>query len=102
MVEGGDRLDALLQQGVGQRAVEVESPLDRRAAARRLHTGPRDGEPVGAHPEIGHDLDVLAPAVVVVGGHVTGVAVPHPAGRVRVGVPDGGVRPPAEAAPSIW
>src|SRR5690606_14467945 len=51
--------------------------------------GPGQGETVGAQAEFGHERDVLAPAVVVVGGDVAGVAVADPAGGAGVGVPDG-------------
>src|SRR5690606_32221836 len=89
VVEGGDGLDALVQQFVGEAPVEVEALLDGGAAPGGLDAGPGQGETVGAQAEFGHERDVLAPAVVVVGGDVAGVAVADPAGGAGVGVPDG-------------
>ncbi len=81
VVEGGDGLDALLQQAVDEAPVEVEALLYGGTAAGGPDAGPGEGEPVGAQAQFGHEGDVLAPAVVVVGGDVTGVAA-----RTRPGV----------------
>src|SRR5690606_38811116 len=59
------------------------------AAPGRLHPGPGDGEAVGGQPQLRHQRDVLAVAVVVVDGYVTGVPAGRPARGVAEGVPDG-------------
>ena len=90
VVQRDPRLDAALQQAVDQPRVEVEALGVGRAAALRLDAGPGDREPVGAKAQVGHERGVLAVAVVVVGGHVAGVAAGDPAGHAAEGVPDGG------------
>ncbi len=89
VVEGDGRLDALLQQLVDQPPVEVETALDGRAAAGRLHPRPGDGEAVGVQVQVRHQRHVVAVAVIVVDSDVTGVAVGRPARCVAEGVPDG-------------
>ena len=75
VVERGPGLDAVLQERVDQAAVEVEAALVDRPGAGRLDPRPGDGEAVGAQAEVGHQRDVVAVAVVVVGGDGAGVAV---------------------------
>ena len=88
MVQRRDRTDAALEQPVDEPRVEVDAGLVRRRRARRLDARPRDGEAVGAEAELGHQVEVALPAVVVVAGDIAGVAVPHLAGRLRERVPD--------------
>src|SRR5690606_16644252 len=64
-----------------------------RARAGGLDAWPRDREAVRLQPELGHQVEVRLPTVVVVVGHVARVAVPHLAGCVAEGVPDRGAAP---------
>src|SRR5579875_2678806 len=84
----GHRGDAALGQRVGEPVVEVEAARAGRAAAIRLDPRPRDREPVGGDAEPGHQLDVLAPAVVVVGGVLAGLPVADRPGPAAERVPD--------------
>ena len=70
--------------------VEVQPLLYGGTAAGGLDTGPGQGEPVRVDTEVGHDRDVLAPAVVVIGGDVPGVTVADLARGPGERVPDGG------------
>ena len=56
-------------------AVEAHARRVERPGAVGLHPRPRDREAVGLQAERRHQVEVLAPAVVVVAGDVAGVAV---------------------------
>lgn len=88
VVEGDGRGDAGGQQGVDQPVVEVEALGVDRAVPARDHARPGDGQAVGVGAQPAHEVDVLAPAVVVVAGDVAGVAARDLARGVREGVPD--------------
>ncbi len=88
MEQGGHRGDAALVQAVEEAAVEVEAALVGRAGAVGLDPGPGDGEAVAAQPEVAHEVEVLGVAVVVVDGHVAGVAVAGAPRDAAEGVPD--------------
>lgn len=87
VVQRRPRLDAVGEQLVGQPVVEVQAPRVGRAAVG-TDARPRDGEPVGAEPELPHQRDVLGGAVVVVGRGFAGVAARDRAGTAAEGVPD--------------
>ena len=89
VVERDERSDAGLPEAFEQRTVERDALRVQSAAAVRLQTRPRDGQPVGGEAQVGHQRHVLGPAMVVVAGHVAGVAAGRLAGRVGEGVPDG-------------
>ncbi|CAM5256229.1 hypothetical protein SGLAM104S_09630 [Streptomyces glaucescens] len=88
VVEGDGRLDAVREQLVDQAPVEVQADLDGGAAAGRLHPGPGDREAVRGQAQLRHHRHVVAEAVVVVDGDVTGVAAGRLARRMAEGVPD--------------
>lgn len=90
VVEGGDGCDARFEEFVDEPAVEVQAAFDGGAAAGGLHPGPGDGEAVGRQAEPLHQHHVVAVAVVVVGGDVSGVPAEDLARGVAEGVPDGG------------
>ena len=94
VVEREHRLDAPLPEAVDEPPVEVQALPVNRPAPDRLDAGPGDGEAVGLQPDLGHQVEVLFQAVVVVAGYVSGVAVEHLARRVGEGVPDRGAPPP--------
>ena len=76
------------EQRVDQAVVVVEpAPLEL-PVARREEARPRDREPVCVHAQLAEQLDVVAPAVVVVARDVAGAAAFDRAGRVRERVPD--------------
>src|SRR5690606_31754798 len=85
-----DGTDAALQQAVDEPRVERDPRRVHRARAAGLDARPGDRETVRLQPELGHQVEVRLPSVVVVVGYVTRVAVPHLAGRVAEGVPDRG------------
>jgi hypothetical protein len=99
VVERRDRLDAALEEGLRQRAVEggVERP-----AAVGLHARPRDREPVALESERRHQVDVLAEAVVVVACDVPRLAASDRAGDAAEDVRIDRPRPSSAVAPSIW
>jgi hypothetical protein len=74
VVHGGKRVSAL----------RVDRP-----PSARLHSWPRDGEPVGVEPQLGHDVKVGLEAVVVIISDIAGVTVPGCARGVAEGVPNG-------------
>ena len=91
VVQRGDGLDAVGQQLVDERPVEVEPAAAGGARPDRLDAGPGDREAVGGEPEAGHEGHVVGHAPAVVGGDGAGVAAGVAGGRE--GVPDR--RPPA-------
>ena len=89
MVEGGPWGDSLLQEGVYQAIVEVQSGLERLLfQTRGQDAGPGNGEAIRRQPEVGHHLHVLLPAVVVVTGHRAALSTDHLAGGVAEAIPD--------------
>src|SRR5205823_12455173 len=74
-VENGDRRDVSLEKRVDEGVVEIQPLVVHRAIAVGDHARPRDRELVGAEAELLHQRDVVAIAVVVVGGYVAGRAV---------------------------
>jgi hypothetical protein len=88
VVERGDRLDPPLAQPLGQPAVEVDASPVERSLPVRLHARPSDREAIGLQAELRHQVEVLAPAVVVVAGDLAGLAAGHRAGHAAEGVPD--------------
>ncbi len=87
VVQRDDRVDAAVQQRVDQPVVERHPARVGRAGAVGLDPRPRHRQVVGVHAQPGHQRHVLAVAVVVVAGHVTGRTVGHPAGLVGERVP---------------
>ena len=88
VVERRERRDPALEQAVDERGVEVEPLPIRPAAPVGLDARPRDREAVALEPERLHQVEVLAPAVVVVAGGLAGVAVRDLPGQGREAVPD--------------
>jgi hypothetical protein len=93
VVQGGERLDPGREQLIQQAAVEVEALGVGGAGALGEDPRPGDREAVGGGADVLHQGDVFCVPVVVVVGHVAGVAVGDVAGRVGVGVPDRGALP---------
>ena len=102
VVQGDDGGDAATVQLLDEPAVVVEPTGIAGSAAVRLHPRPRDGEPIGAHPELLNERDILAVPVVLVARHVSRIPATHlrrcPAERV----PDRGSSPVLVTAPSTW
>ena len=90
VVEGGVGFNAVLEEGVGEPAVEVDAGLVGPAGAGGEDAAPGDGEAAGLEAELLHELHVVAVAVEEVIGDVAGVAVGGFAGDVGEGVPDRG------------
>ena len=88
VVERHVRLDAAGAAALEQRAVERDALGVELAAAGRLQARPRERQPVGRDAELGHEVEVVRPAVVVVDGDVAGLAVEDPAGLAHERVPD--------------
>ena len=90
------RGDPMLEHRVDQALVEGEALLVQRAMALGEDAGPCEGESVVADPQVAHEREILAVAVVVVARDIEGVAVvdrPLPAG---VAVPHGLALSPLE------
>ena len=92
VVERHHRGDAAGEQAVDQPVVEVEAAGVHRTVGGRDHPGPGDREPVGTHPQVDEQVEVLLPPVVVVAGDVAGVTPQHGSGPPGERVPDR--RPP--------
>ena len=88
VVERGYRLDPPLEQSRHEPAVEVDAAPVGLPVAARQDARPRDREAVGLHPERLHQVEVGAPAVVVVARNVAVVAAVHGPGHVGEAVPD--------------
>ena len=88
VVERRDRLDPTLEQPLGQPAVERDAAGVQPPASVRLHARPRDREAVALQPEGDHQVEVGAPAPVVVARDVAAVAVRHRARQPAEVVPD--------------
>jgi hypothetical protein len=88
MEERDERRDPVAEQLVDQAVVEVEALLVHRAASAGDDPRPCDRQPEGVDPELAHERDVLAVAVVEVARDRTAVAVPDLAGRCAEAIPD--------------
>ena len=87
VVERHDRLDPALAQPGREPPVEVDALAVERAAPVRLHPRPADREAVGLQASSRDQVEILAPAVVVVAGDVAGRAVRDRAGTGEA-IPD--------------
>ena len=87
VVQGEQRRDAGGQQLVDQPVVEPEAGGVHPTCAGRQHPRPGHREAVGLQPQLAHQRHVVGHAVVVVAGHVAGVAMGDAAGRAHEAVP---------------
>ena len=88
VVERGDRLDTALEQALHKLPVEADPGRVRRPESHRQDARPRDREAVALHSQRLHQVQVAAPAVVVVARHVGRVAVGDRARAPSEAVPD--------------
>src|SRR5215469_3289642 len=88
MIEAQPRRDAVRDEPIDQTLVKVEAALLDRAAAGRQNARPRGRKPISGKIAACEQIDVVAPAVIVVAGDVAGIAVLHAPRRVREDVPD--------------
>ena len=93
VVERRPRLNTRLQQRIDQTVVPIQAGPIHRSDAERQDARPGDREAIRIEPQPAHELDILAPAVVVIAGHVSGFVVVDLAGCVAEVVPDGGTAP---------
>ena len=89
MVERERRFNTARAKSVHDTTVEIEALLVGRPPALRLDAGPRYGESVGADTQFMQEVEILVQSVVVITGHVTGVAVPDGTESVTEGIPNG-------------
>jgi hypothetical protein len=101
VVQRHQGLDPPRQQAVDELLVEVDPGLVDVAAVGH-DPRPGDREPVRRDAEVGDQVQVLRPPVVVVAGDVAGVAAVDLAGRVGERVPDAGESAVLGDGPSIW
>src|SRR5262245_6848481 len=73
---------------IDQALVKVEAALLDRAAAGRKNARPRGRKPISGKIAACEQIDIVAPAVIVVTGDIAGIAVLHAPGRVGEDVPD--------------
>ena len=83
--EGGD---APLQQVVDQSLVEVQTLGIDGSGTAGNHPGPRDRESIGVDAEGLEQIEIGAPTMVVITGHIPGVTAVDGARHPREGVPD--------------
>ena len=88
MVEGGVRLYAGCQQGIHQAVVESQAERVGCAFPLGEDARPGDRKAVALKTQALHEVDVLAPAVIVVGGDIAGLAIGDVVRLVGVAVPD--------------
>ena len=92
--------DVFLQERIDQALVVIQPFGVDRAFALRQHPAPGDGEAVGVHLHLGHNVDVGLKIVIGVAGHVAGVAVFDFARLADENVPGG--RPFAVGVPAAF
>ena len=80
----------MFQQGVDQLAVKTDARLIHLPGPLGEQAGPGEGKTVGLQPNLPHQRNVLPEAVVVVAGHVPGVAFIDMAALVTADVPNTG------------
>jgi hypothetical protein len=88
VVERHEGLDAGSEQLVDEPVVEVEPGLVHPSASLRQHARPRDREAEGVEPEVVHQPNVVAIAVVRVAGDCSGITVLDRARYCGEAVPD--------------
>ena len=81
------RLDAGLEQSVDQAVIEREARGVDGATPLRQHARPRDAEAIRVQPELAHERDVVAIAMVVVASDITAVALENGALALAKHVP---------------
>src|SRR6516225_6860751 len=88
MIEAQPRRDAVRHEPIDQALVKVEAARLDRAAAGRQNARPRGRKPISGKIAACEQIDIVAPAVIVVAGDIAGIAVLHAPGRVGEDVPD--------------
>ena len=88
MKEGNVRSDPGGEEPVDQLIVEFQSALVHFADARGQDARPGEAQPVCLQPELLHDRDIVAPAVVMIAGNVPGMAGEDRAVLAAEHVPD--------------
>src|SRR5262249_12545332 len=88
MIEAQPRRDAVRHEPIDQALVKVEAALLDRVAAGRKNARPRGRKPISGKIAACEQIDIVAPAVIVVAGDIAGIAVLHAPGRVGEDVPD--------------
>src|SRR5262249_33154620 len=88
MIEAQPRREAVRDEPIAQALVKVEAARLDRAAARRQNARPRGRKPISGKIAACEQIDVVAPAVIVVAGDIAGIAVLHAPRRVGEDVPD--------------
>src|SRR5262249_1195224 len=88
MIEAQPPRDAVRHEPIDQALVKVEAALLDRAAAGRKNARPRGRKPISGKIAACEQIDIVAPAVIVVTGDIAGIAVLHAPGRVGEDVPD--------------
>src|SRR6185437_4485271 len=81
-------LDAGGEQRVHQPVVERESGAIDRSRSEREDAAPGNAEPIGAQAELAHELHIVWPAVIMIGGDVTRLAIRGAPRGVREAMPD--------------
>ena len=88
MIEAEPRRHAAREQPIDQAVVEIEAALFDRAGACRQDARPRRRKAVGTKAAARQQIDIFAPAMIVIAGDIAGVAVLHQARRVAKNIPD--------------
>jgi hypothetical protein len=74
MVEAKPRFHAALDERIDQPIVEGKAGFIGGAASFRQYAGPRHRKAISADPELLHQRNVFAVAVIVIAGDIAGVA----------------------------
>src|SRR5579883_80745 len=90
MKQRAERLDVFRSKLIEHPQVEIDTRLVWLARAFGKDARPGDREAVNLRAEIGEQLDIFAITMIVVIGHVPGLAVVSRAGLMRKRVPDRG------------
>ena len=88
MIDAQPRRDAVRDEPIDQALVKVEAARLDRAAARRQNARPRGRKPISGKIAACEQIDIVAPAVIVVAGDIARIAVLHAPRRMGEGIPD--------------
>src|SRR5262245_14901405 len=88
MIEAKPRCDAVGDEPIDQTLIKVEAALLHGARTGRQNARPRGRKPIGGKIAPYEEIDIVAPAVVMVAGDVARIAVLHASRCMGENVPD--------------
>src|SRR5215469_6188666 len=93
MIESSDWSNAFREEAIHQTIIKRQPGRIHRPNTFWQDARPGDGKAIGRQTEVGHELDILLDAMVVINGDITGLALIGMSRRGREAVPNGGTTP---------